>query len=80
MSIVFNGEIYNFSGIKKLLSGYEFKTLSDTEVILASIEIHGIDWFLERANGMFAFAIIDLRREQFRFAEIDLVLSHYIII
>ena len=47
LSIVFNGEIYNFSEIKKLLSGYEFKTLSDTEVILASIEIHGIDWFLK---------------------------------
>ena len=62
LSIVFNGEIYNFSEIKKLLSGYQFKTLSDTEVILASIEIHGIDWFLERANGMFAFAIIDLRK------------------
>ena len=57
-SIVFNGEIYNFKEIKKKLN-YNFKTNSDTEVILAAVEIKGIDWFLNIANGMFSFAIYD---------------------
>lgn len=56
--IVFNGEIYNFKEIRACLN-YEFKTSSDTEVILAAIEIKGLDWFLERANGMFAIALFD---------------------
>lgn len=51
--IVFNGEIYNFEEIKLLLD-YDFRTNSDTEVIVASIEQRGIDWFLSKANGMFA--------------------------
>ena len=59
LSIVFNGEIYNFFEIKKQLSEYNFKTKSDTEVILASIELKGIDWFLDIANGMFSIAVHD---------------------
>ena len=58
-SIVFNGEIYNFLEMKKELNNYNFKTKSDTEVILGSIELKGIDWFLEKANGMFSIAIHD---------------------
>ena len=57
--IAFNGEIYNYQEIKKELQ-YDFKTNGDTEVILAAIEQYGIDWFLERANGMFAIALYDL--------------------
>ncbi|MDD3877309.1 MAG: asparagine synthase (glutamine-hydrolyzing) [Bacteroidales bacterium] len=56
--IVFNGEIYNFIEIRgSLLKQYDFKTNSDTEVILAAYQLKGIDWFLKNANGMFAFAI-----------------------
>lgn len=55
--IVFNGEIYNFLEVKKKLSNdYNFKTTSDTEVILAAY----ITWkedCLKHLNGMFAFAI-----------------------
>lgn len=58
--IVFNGEIYNFKEIKSHFSGYAFRTHGDTEVILAAIELHGIDWFLSRANGMFAIGLVDL--------------------
>jgi len=58
-TIVFNGEIYNFKEIKKQLLDYNFKTFSDTEVILASLELKGLDWFLDIANGMFSFAIHD---------------------
>lgn len=57
-SIVFNGEIYNFRELKKELN-YSFKTASDTEVILASVEEKGLQWFLDKANGMFAIALYD---------------------
>ena len=54
--LVFNGEIYNFEEIKSQLN-YNFKTISDTEVILAAVEEKGIDWFINQANGMFAIAL-----------------------
>jgi asparagine synthase (glutamine-hydrolysing) len=57
--IVFNGEIYNYIEIKAALqSQYDFKTESDTEVLLAAFIIYGTSC-LERFNGMFAFAIWD---------------------
>lgn len=56
--LVFNGEIYNYREIKKELS-YPFKTECDTEVLLAAIEEKGIEWCLEKCNGMFAFAFWD---------------------
>lgn len=56
--IVFNGEIYNFHEIKSTLTkkGYKFYSTSDTEVILKAYHEWGVK-FLERLNGMFAFAI-----------------------
>ncbi len=57
VSIVFNGEIYNFSELKKELD-YPFKTTSDTEVIIASYLKWGID-FVNKLVGMFAIAIVD---------------------
>ncbi len=61
LSIVFNGEIYNFQELKKELEGeYEFKTKSDTEVILAGYRKWGRE-VVEKLNGMFAFAIWDKR-------------------
>ena len=58
LTIVFNGEIYNFNEIKKKLKNkYEFKTKGDTEVILASIETYGVEWFLKNANGMFGIGV-----------------------
>ena len=56
--LVYNGEIINYKEIKKELE-YDFKTSSDTEVILAAIETKDIDWLLKKANGMFAFAVYD---------------------
>ena len=61
--IVFNGEIFNFKEIKKKLN-YEFKTNGDTEVILASIQEKGLNWFLKNANGMFAFALYNKKEEK----------------
>ncbi len=62
LSIVFNGEIYNFREIKKELGDYPFKTQSDTEVILAAYLKWGKDC-VHRFNGMFAFAIWDKEKE-----------------
>ena len=58
--IVFNGEIYNYLELKNdLLSlGVLFLTNSDTEVILKGYEYYGVS-FIEKLNGMFAFAIHD---------------------
>lgn len=64
LSIVFNGEIYNFRDLRKELSaaGYAFHTNSDTEVILAAYDRWG-SACLTRLNGMFAIALFDARRE-----------------
>ncbi len=62
--IVFNGEIYNFRELKKeLAGGYNFKTQSDTEVILAGYKKWGTKVF-ERLNGMFGLAIWDKKAEK----------------
>ncbi len=62
LSISYNGEIYNFSEIKQELlgKGYQFRSNSDTEVILAAYHQWGQDCLL-KFNGMFAFAIYDMR-------------------
>jgi len=62
-SITFNGEIYNFQEVKKLLPEYPFRTNSDTEVILAAYIKYGADC-LSLLNGMFAFAIWDKERKE----------------
>ncbi len=54
--IIFNGEIYNYKEIKDQLKNYNFKTSSDTEVVLAGFITWG-DKILEYLKGMFAFAI-----------------------
>lgn len=64
--IVFNGEIYNYLELKaSLKNDYDFKTSSDTEVLLAMYIKHGKDC-LHLLNGMFSFAIWDqLKKELF---------------
>lgn len=64
LTIVFNGEIYNFRELRAELgqSGYVFRSNSDTEVILAAYDCWG-NACLTRLNGMFAIAIFDARRE-----------------
>jgi asparagine synthase (glutamine-hydrolysing) len=60
--IVFNGEIVNFMELRKLLN-YDFKTNSDTEVILAALEEKNIEWLLDKAIGMFALCVYDLQSD-----------------
>ncbi len=57
-SLIHNGEIYNFREIQAQLPAQEWKTETDTEVILAAYAHWGKD-FLHRLNGMFALAIWD---------------------
>src|SRR4051812_4602777 len=64
-TIVYNGEIYNYVELKSELikKGYQFRTQSDTEVILAAYDHYGDDC-LDRLNGMFAFAIWDEKEKE----------------
>ncbi len=63
--IVYNGEIYNFRELRKELeiAGAEFKSHSDTEVILAAYRVWG-ESCLTRLGGMFAFALWDAPRKR----------------
>ena len=58
--LIFNGEIYNYVEIKAELSakGYEFKSHSDSESILAAYQEWGTDC-VSRFNGMWSFCIFD---------------------
>lgn len=59
VTIVFNGEIYNYKSIKKQLD-YPFKSNTDTEVIIAGYLKWGIN-FIHQLDGMFAIALFDHR-------------------
>lgn len=62
ISVVFNGEIYNFQELKKELKGYPFRSSCDTEVIIAAYLQWGIGC-VERLNGMFAICLYDRETE-----------------
>ena len=66
ISIVFNGEIYNFLTIKEELKtlGVIFKTNSDTEVILEGYLAWGLEDCLKRLEGMYAFSIWDNQKKK----------------
>ncbi len=63
--IVFNGEIYNFPQLRAELvsEGYNFHSQTDTEVILALYQRDGVKC-LEHLNGMFAFALWDIAKQE----------------
>src|SRR5258706_7496461 len=62
-TIIFNGEIYNYVEVKKLLPDYPFRTHGDTEVILAGYIKWGADC-LDRLRGMYEFAIWDKQENE----------------
>ena len=61
-SLIYTGEVYNFVELRDELKrlGHRFKSQSDTEVVLRGYLQWG-DEVVERLNGMFAFAIWDVR-------------------
>lgn len=63
--LVYNGEIYNFQEIRKELEskGETFSTRSDSEVLLRAYDVWGLD-FINKLNGMWAFAIYDRQKKQ----------------
>ena len=63
ISMVFNGEIYNFREIRKILEqkGYSFFSKTDSEVIIKAYQEWGEDSFA-MFNGMFAFALEDTKK------------------
>ena len=65
VSVVFNGEIYNFEEIRRQLitQGHQFRTRSDTETIVHAYEEWGSSC-VNRFRGMFAFAIRDEPRDR----------------
>jgi asparagine synthase (glutamine-hydrolysing) len=65
LSIVFNGEIYNFADLRDdlIARGHVFQSHSDTEVILESYREWGTQC-LVRLSGMFAFALYDAKQQK----------------
>lgn len=62
LGITFNGEIYGYKEIRKELNNYNFKSTSDTEVILALYEKYGEN-MMDKLPGMFSFAIWDENKQ-----------------
>lgn len=64
-TIIYNGEIFNYVELKEELNrkGYQFRTQSDTEVILACYDHYKSDC-IDALNGMFAFAIWDEKEKE----------------
>ncbi len=63
--LIYNGEIYNYLEIKKELIelGYNFKTNSDTEVLIQAYKKWGIDC-IKRLDGMWSFCIYDQKKNK----------------
>lgn len=64
ISLVCNGEIYNYQELRKQLSKkHRFLSRTDAEVIIHGYEEWGLDKLLEKVNGMFALALYDQKKK-----------------
>jgi asparagine synthase (glutamine-hydrolysing) len=66
IAIVYNGEIFNYRTLREELGG-QFKTTTDTEVLLRLYEREGMA-FVPRLLGMFAFGIYDVKGKTWHLA------------
>ena len=64
-AITYNGEIYNYRELRETARqrGYQFRSSSDTEAILATYEQNGLN-AIQQLRGMFAFGLWDETKEQ----------------
>jgi len=64
--IIYNGEIYDTKNLESELTnaGINLKSSSDTEVLLEYIANFGLENSLEKINGMFAFALYDIKKQK----------------
>ncbi|WP_170333699.1 asparagine synthase (glutamine-hydrolyzing) [Ruegeria arenilitoris] len=69
-TIVYNGEIYGFLELRQQLIdlGVSLRGTSDTEVLLAAMDLWGVHKALELSHGMFAFAVYDRKENRVVFA------------
>lgn len=70
LSVVCNGEIYNFADLRLELerAGHRFRSRTDTEILVHGFEEWGIHDLLRRIRGMYAFALLDIPSRQIHLA------------
>ncbi len=69
--IAFNGEIYNYKELRRAIEkevAWTWRGTSDTEVLLACIDLWGVNNALRRVDGMYAIAIVDTHESQLTLA------------
>ena len=68
--LIFNGEVYNYLELKKDLSKFQinFKTTSDTEVLLYYLIYFGPELTCKKINGMWAFVFYDFKKKKIFFS------------
>jgi asparagine synthase (glutamine-hydrolysing) len=59
----YNGEIYNFLDLKNQLKNINFKTDSDTEILVEYLENYGLKKTIENINGMYSFCLANLEMD-----------------
>jgi len=62
--IAFNGEIYNHLALRQEMQGYNWLSSSDTETLLACIQIWGLKETVKKINGMFSFVLWDIKKKE----------------
>lgn len=65
--IIFNGEIYNYQELKERITEINWKSTTDTEVLVEHIEKFGLDDTLNKIDGMYSFVLWDKHTKKLYF-------------